>query len=324
MSMPEIYGNDENLQFMQTMRQTGHIPHACLFYGEKGSGRKTLANYFAMTVLCTGEHAPCGTCKNCQKILHGVHPDLIPVEHSGKKQGFSVDTVREICRDAIVAPNDSDKKIYIFADCDTIGIPAQNTLLKLTEEPPEHVLLLFTSASRNAFLETMLSRMIQIAVRPCSPEECRTALISQHEYAPADADRAVRATSGRNIGLALRFLEDSALQEMTRQVRELTRAVAQRKQYEIVRILSYYEKDRIQAEEMLQLLLKQFRDACVLKYGSENLTGCDRQSAETLAQLLTAGKAVRLYEAVQNACEALQASVSTKLVLSALGGNLLL
>lgn len=324
MSIAKIYGNDCNLQFMQIMRKNQHIPHACLFYGEKGSGRKTLAEYFAMTVLCTGENAPCGVCKNCQKILHNAHPDLIFVEHSGKKQGFSVDTVREICRDAIVAPNDSDKKIYLFADCDNIGIPAQNTLLKLTEEPPEHVLLLFTSVSKNAFLETMLSRMIQIAVRPCTPEECRNALTEQHECSPADADRAVKATSGRNIGLALQFLEDSAMQEMTRHAGELTQAVAQRRQYEILRILSCYEKDRMQTAEFLRLLLAQFRDACVLKYGSSTLTGCDRTSAEMLSQCLTASRAVRLYEAVQSASEALQASVSTKLVLSAMGGKLLL
>ncbi len=324
MSMRKIYGNEANLTLMQNMQKNQHIPHACLFYGEKGSGRKTLAEYFAMTVLCTGENAPCGTCKNCQKILHGVHPDLIPVEHSGKKQGFSVDTVREICRDAIVAPNDSDKKIYLFADCDNIGIPAQNTLLKLTEEPPEHVLLLFTSTEKSAFLETMLSRMMQIAVRPCTPDECREALTEQHDYSLSDADRAVRATSGENIGLAIEWLENSAMQEMTRQAAELTGAVAERKQYEILRILSGYEKDRTQAEAFFRLLMKQFRDACMIKYGSDFLTGCNFRSAEELSQVITLSRAEQLCNAVQSAYEASQASVSLKLVLAALGGNLLL
>ena len=324
MSTLNIYGNDENLLLMQKMRQNAHIPHACLFYGEKGSGRKTLAEYFAMTVLCSGKNAPCGMCRNCQKILHGTHPDLIPVEHSGKKQGFSVDTVREICRDAIVAPNDSDRKIYLFADCDNIGIPTQNTLLKLTEEPPEHVLLLFTAVSKNAFLKTMLSRMMQIAVKPCTPEDCCTALIKQHDCSPEEAQKAVNSTGGRNIGLALRWLEDSAMQEMTRNASELTLAVAQRRQYEILRILSGYEKDRTQAEVFLKLLLLQFRDACTLKYTNDVLTGCDRQSAELLSGMLTASRAEKLCRAVQSAYDASQASVSLKLVLSSLGGNLLL
>ncbi len=319
----KIYGNDKNLEFIRKMKQNGHLPHACLFYGEHGSGRKTLANYFAMTVLCTEQNAPCGVCRNCQKILRGVHPDLIPVEHSGKKQGFSVDTVREVCRDAIVAPNDSDRKIYLFSDCDAIGIPAQNTLLKLTEEPPEHVLLLFTAVSKSTFLETMLSRMAQIAVCPCKPEECREALLS-HGCTPEEAQSAVQSTGGRNIGFALRWTEDTALQETIRQTAALTSAVAQRNQYEILRILSEFEKDRSRTEEFLHLLMLQFRDACALRSGSSFLTGCDRRSAELLAQMLTASRAVRLCEAVQKASEALHANVSIKLALASLGGSLLL
>lgn len=321
MSAFRIYGNDENLKLIRNMKNHGHIPHACLFYGEAGSGRKTLARYFAMTMLCTGEHAPCGICKNCQKILHNTHPDFISVPHSGKKQGFSVETIRNICCDAIVAPNDHDKKIYLFADCDTISIPAQNTLLKLTEEPPEHVLLVFTSVSRQAFLDTMLSRMMQIAVRPCSRETCRTALIQEYACKPDEADKAVQAAD--NIGTALQWLENPAMQEMTRQVSAFTTALAQRKQYTMLHILSGYEKDRIQAETFLRLLNLQLRDACMLKYDKTLLTGCDRQSAEQLSRILTPSRAVSLYEAVQSAGEALQASVSVRLVLSALCGSLL-
>ena len=105
--IPPIYGNDPVLALIRTMRERDRIPHAALFFGEKGMGRKTLARYFAMTALCTGEHAPCGECPSCRKILQDdldevhPHPDVIWVEHSGKKLGFSVDTVRRICKDAI-------------------------------------------------------------------------------------------------------------------------------------------------------------------------------------------------------------------------------
>lgn len=317
-----IYGNDSNLNLIQNMYQNHHIPHACLFYGEKGSGRKTLAEYFAMTVFCSEENAPCGQCRNCQKVLKGIHPDFISVEHSGKKQGFSVETVREICRDAIVAPNDSNRKIYLFADCDNISIQAQNTLLKLTEEPPEHVLLLFTSVSKSAFLGTMLSRMMQISTYPCSQEECIQALTQEHAFPLEEAKKAVSATGGRNIGLALEWLENPDWQEMTRQASALTLAVAQRNQYEILRILSGYEKDRIQAEVFLKLLLKQFRDAYALRCETSQLLGCDSSSVRILSENMTASRAIRLYQSIQNACEALQANVSVKLVLASLGGQL--
>lgn len=326
--IPPIYGNDPVLALIRTMRERDRIPHAALFFGEKGMGRKTLARYFAMTALCTGEHAPCGECPSCRKILQDdldevhPHPDVIWVEHSGKKLGFSVDTVRRICKDAIVAPNDGERKVYIFADCDNMDIRAQNTLLKLTEEPPPHVLLLFTAEHRNAFLVTMLSRMMPIAVRPCTPEECREALISQHDCNPGDADRAIAACGG-NIGRCLQWLEDDAMQDMTAQAAALTKAIAEGEQYEILRIFAGYENDRVKAAELLRQLDLQLRDALVIRYAADSRIGTDWNSAAALAGFLTAPRARRLHEAVQDAYDAIQANVSVKLALAALGGELI-
>lgn len=325
--IPKIYGNDAVLELIRTMRARDRIPHASLLFGESGMGRKTIARYFAMTALCTGEHAPCGECLSCRKLLQDdmqdthPHPDVIWVEHSGKKRGFSVDTVRKICKDAIVAPNDGDRKVYIFADCDNMDIRSQNTLLKLTEEPPAHVLLLFTAEHRNAFLVTMLSRMMPIAVRPCTPAECREALIMQHDCAPGNADRAVAACGG-NIGKALAWLETAAMQEMTQQAAAFTDAVAARKQYEVLRILAQYESDRQTAMTFLKILDVQVRDALVSRFAPETLIGCDAASAQRLGAKLTAARTRRMLDAIQTAYNALQANVSVKLALAALGGSL--
>ncbi len=310
------------MQLMQKMRKQNHLPHACLIYGEQGSGRKTLAKYFAMTALCTGDQPPCGSCRNCQKILNGIHPDLIFPEHSGKKQSFSVDTIRAVCRDAIIAPNDSDKKIYLFTDCDHIGIPAQNTLLKLTEEPPEHVILLFTAQDKHVFLSTMLSRMMQFSVCPCSPAETKAALL-EHGISSQEAERAIQVY-GRNIGLALAWLENPDMQNMTHQAAELTAAIAHGRQYEILKILSNYEHDRARASAFLKLLELQCRDALAVKYTDAVPVGCDRNSAEQLSQVLTLHRTEQMCQAIQTAYEALEASVSTKLALAALGGSLMI
>lgn len=326
--IPQIYGNDEVLTLIRTMRSRGRIPHATLFFGERGMGRKTIARYFAMTALCTGSDAPCGTCPSCKKLLLDdmdavhPHPDVIWVEHSGKKRGFSVDTVRAVCRDAIVAPNDGDRKIYIFSDCDQMDIRAQNTLLKLTEEPPPHVLLVFTAEHRNAFLVTMLSRMMPIAVRPCTIPECTEALVTQHGRSQPEAQHAASACGG-NIGRALRWLESPEVQTLTEDAARLTEAVAGHRQYEILRILAQYETDRASAAELLRLLDLQLRDGLVMQYDKAHLAGTDAASAGKLAASLSVSRAQRLHEAVQTACDALQASVSVRLALAALGGALI-
>ena len=325
--IPKIYGNDPVLSLIRTMRERDHLPHAALLFGEKGMGRKTIARYFAMTALCTGAHAPCGECPSCRKLLQDdmqdihPHPDVIWVEHSGKKRGFSVDTVRAVCKDAIVSPNDGERKVYIFADCDQMDIRAQNTLLKLTEEPPAHVLLLFTAEHRGAFLTTMLSRMMPIAVRPCTAEECREALVQQHGCTPADAERAAGSCGG-NIGKALQWLQDPAMQEMTGQAAALTEAIARRQQYEVLRILAQYESDRTAATAFLKLVDLQLRDALVMRYSPDVMIGTDSTSAQRLSGRLTPMKCRAFHDALQNACDALQANVSVKLALAALGGAL--
>lgn len=324
-----IYNNQNNLDLMQKFRKTGHFPHACLFYGEKGSGRKTLAEYFAKTLLCTGNSAPCGECSACRKLTKHVHPDFISVEHSGKLQGFSVETIRSVCRNAISAPNESNYKIYLFSDCDNISIPAQNTLLKLTEEPPKHVVLLFTAVSKEAFLETMLSRMMQIPVNPCTPENCRNALLAKN-FPPEKVSQAVQATGGTSVGMALQWLNSPEMQEISRQVKELTIALAKRQPYAVFQLLYQYEKSRPHVEMLLSLLLRQIRDALALKYQNQNaetipiqLLGCETSSAALLSKYATTGKLFRMENAIDNAQNALQANVSLKLLLSALGGALL-
>lgn len=320
--MNRIYGNDASLQLIRTMTAADRLPHACLLYGSKGMGRKTLARYYAMTALCTGPDAPCGTCRSCRKVMQDIHPDLIWVEHSGKRQGFSVETVRDICKDAITAPNDGSRRVYIFTDCDNMDVRPQNTLLKLTEEPPAHVLLLFTALHPQAFLETMRSRMMQIALRPCTQEECCKALTEQG-CTPEDAQRAAAACGG-NIGMALDWLHSESMQEMTAQAAALTRAAAGRHSYEILRILAQYEQNRQDAAEFLRLFDLQIRDALTMKYGAAAFVGCDRQSAQALSGGMTLGNAVRMHEAVQDAYEALDANVSVRLALATLGGRLMM
>lgn len=138
------------------MKKRGKMPQALLFYGEDGWGKTTAAKFTAKTIL---------SAENPDLIEKNIHPDVIWAEHSGKLGGFSVDTVRFICGDAYIKPNNADSKIYIFDDCNAITNQAQNALLKIIEEPPSGVYFIFTAVSRNIFLQTMLSRLTSIGMQ---------------------------------------------------------------------------------------------------------------------------------------------------------------
>lgn len=318
--MQEIYGNEATLRLIRSMAEHSCIPHACLIHGEKGLGKKTIAQYLAMAALCEGEQKPCGVCKSCRRVQNGSHLDILRVEHSGKRGGFSVETIRFVCRDSIAAPNNGYRKIYLFEDCDNMSVVSQNTLLKLTEEPPPHVLLIFTAEHKGVFLETMLSRMMHFAAGPCSAELCRQALV-QKGCTPEEAQFA-SSVAGGNIGKALDWLRSEQMQEMTKHIAAITRAMAGHNSYEILRILYLYEKDRNTALEFLRLLDVQMRDAAALKFLPGDSIGCDTASAAALSGNLSVRRALQLHEAIQEAYAALQANVSVRLVLAALGGAL--
>ena len=91
--IPEVAGNAALLRELRLMKTGAHLPHALLLHGPAGCGKKLLAKWFSMLVLCEhASEAPCGICRNCRLIAEEAHPDVLYAEHSGKKGGFSVDT----------------------------------------------------------------------------------------------------------------------------------------------------------------------------------------------------------------------------------------
>ena len=92
----EIFGNKNVTEKVSYILNSKRVAHSFLLYGEKGLGKKTLAKYIAMKLLCTNENAPCGECFHCRNILNNTHPDVVWAEHSGKTNSIVADTVRKI------------------------------------------------------------------------------------------------------------------------------------------------------------------------------------------------------------------------------------
>ncbi len=158
--MERFYGNAQVQETLHQMLKRDRAAHGFLFYGEAGLGKKTLAKRFLAELLCTEAEKPCGVCKSCRMLADGVHPDVRFVEHSGKRGGFSVDTVREVCMDLASPPNEGDAKCYVFGDCDHMDTRTQNLLLKAVEEPPTYGYFIFTATSPTALLPTVRSRIV--------------------------------------------------------------------------------------------------------------------------------------------------------------------
>ena len=317
-TMPKIAGNVQLLSELKQAKQQNHLPHALLLHGERGCGKKLLAKWFSMLVLCENSgSAPCGECRSCRLAAEDQHPDVMTAQHSGKRMGFSVETVREIRREAGILPNNGAMRVFIFPDADGMSVQAQNALLKSVEEPPPHACFVFTAETIGVLLPTLLSRMTAMSVYPVTKGECAEALV-QRGYSGDDVQAAVSRYEG-NIGKCIAYLTDENARVTAETASALTAALAAQNEYEILRLLTAAASDKERFKSVLQLLDAQIRDASVLTLeGQYQRLGCDRVSAEALSSRLTPRRTVQMHEAIAEALHDLDGNVGAVLTATAL------
>ena len=151
---------NENMSFTD-IRLPKNFDSARLSHAYIASG--SLADIIAMSAVCTGSGArPCMNCAHCNKASRGIHPDIIIIGKPEKKREIIIEQIRELKRDVIIVPNESEKKAYIINDADTMNVNAQNAFLKILEEPPTHAVFILRTATPDELLPTVRSRCVEL------------------------------------------------------------------------------------------------------------------------------------------------------------------
>lgn len=138
--------------------------HAVILTSPDAAESLRQARLLAAAAVCErGGERPCGQCRHCRKALAGIHPDIITVrrledDKGRRKREISVEQIRQISTDAVVLPNEAERKVYIIEEADTMNVSAQNAALKLLEEPPGGVVFLLTAVNAAKLLPTVRSR----------------------------------------------------------------------------------------------------------------------------------------------------------------------
>ena len=238
MGFEALLGNEQLKSNLASARKKGKLSHFYLISGPEGSGRHTLADLIAAAMLCKESDGPCGVCRACRKVLSHSHPDYITIDDPEKKT-VPVDLIREARSDLFIRPNEGDRKIYLFPRAQDMGIPGQNALLKVLEEPPSYGVFLLIADNPDKLLPTVRSRCVELKLRAL-PEDLLKKKLRQ-EFPEADGETLDGAVmrSGGYLGQARELMKGSGISETTR---AFAKAYAARDTYALLQTLVPMEK----------------------------------------------------------------------------------
>ena len=204
----DVVGQLAVTQTIKTQLQSGKLSHAYLFTGSRGTGKTSSAKILAKAVNCENprEGNPCNCCPACKSIDSGACMDVLEIDAASNN---GVDNVRDLRDDAIYSPSQVKMRVYIIDEVHMLSISAFNALLKIIEEPPEHLLFILATTELHKVPATILSRCQRFSFRRISQEDiaARLQYVAYQEKIELD-DTAARvlarlADGGMRDGLSL-------------------------------------------------------------------------------------------------------------------------
>lgn len=207
MAFDALLGNEQLKENLARSIGRGHISHFYLISGPEGSGKHTLSRLLAAAILCQNQDKPCLHCHPCRKVMDNAHPDFITVDDPEKKT-VPVDLIREARADMYVQPNESDYKIYLFPRAQDMGVPGQNALLKILEEPPKYGVFLLLTDNPDKLLPTVRSRCTELKLQALPDKLLRHQLAMEYPKADPEDLAAAAWRSGGFLGQAKKLMEE--------------------------------------------------------------------------------------------------------------------
>ena len=178
----DVVGQEHITETLQRQVADGRLSHAYLFTGTRGTGKTTCAKILARAVNC--EHPengnPCNRCPSCLGIESGRFLDVVELDAASNN---GVDSVRALRDEAIYSPAQVKKRVYIVDEVHMLSTPAFNALLKILEEPPEHLMFILATTELHKVPATILSRCQRFSFRRIQPRDIvgRLNYIAQQE-----------------------------------------------------------------------------------------------------------------------------------------------
>ena len=166
----DVVGQRLITETLRRQIETGRLSHAYLFVGTRGTGKTTCAKILSRALNC--EHPingdPCNQCDACRGIEDGSILDVVEIDAASNN---GVDNVRSLREEAVYTPVSVKKRVYIIDEVHMLSTSAFNALLKILEEPPEHLVFILATTELRKIPATILSRCQRFSFKRIAPED---------------------------------------------------------------------------------------------------------------------------------------------------------
>lgn len=267
----DIVGHNKIINHLKNAIQMDKVSHAYIINGEENSGKKMIAEAFAMALQCeeNGEN-PCGNCRSCRQAVDRNQPDIIyigedDVLEDKKTKSISVDEIRTLLNnDIVIKPYSSKYKVYIVDNAEKMNVQAQNALLKTIEEPPSYGVIILLTTNADSFLPTILSRCILLNVKTVEEEEIKKHLMKKYQVPDYKAEICAAFAQG-NVGKAIQLASSDSFNEMKSEVLSLVKRLEEVEIYELGLTIKNITTYKQRMNEFLDLLTLWYRDVLYMK-----------------------------------------------------------
>lgn len=280
----DLVGQEHISRTLANAITSGHIGHAYLFAGPRGTGKTSTAKILAKALNC--EHGPtpepCGQCEQCRKIADGSSMDVFEIDAASNR---GIDEIRDLRETVKFAPVDGRYKVYIIDEVHMLTTEAFNALLKTLEEPPAHVVFILATTEAHKVPPTIQSRCQRYDFKRITVEEIEsrlryiTAEMKMEAEDEALAMIAIQADGGMRDALSIldqcaALAEGKITAERVRQILglvghdwiyKMTKALAARNVQEALQILAQLLRDGKDLKQVLSELSLHLRSLMIFQ-----------------------------------------------------------
>ena len=282
-SFKDVVGHKNIIKYISSAVQADAVSHAYILNGERGSGKRLLANLFAMSLQCQNraeDGEACGKCQSCKQAQSGNQPDIIKVTHE-KPNTISVDDIRtQINNDIVIKPYSSKYKIYIIPEADLMSAQAQNA---------------------EALLPTIRSRCVMMKLRNIKDQLVKKYLMEQMEIPDYKADVCVAFAQG-NMGKAIMLATSEYFNEIKEEVVHLLRNIDEMNVSELMDAVKKCMTYKMEINDYLDMIAIWYRDVLIYK-ATKNV---DRVVFSDQLRYIKARASKSSYEGIENILDAIE------------------